>query len=291
MIPPRGFRAELYPLHHRFGARYLLDVVSETQNSTMIPLVQNYAGVVNPNTIEVNPHNSLFKIETGPICSPMAIIDKLKMVLTFNLTELSLVTEKITGLNMLWRPIFFSFSEKLDAADDETTTTVQSILSLTKDSNQEDVTPAYGTKLDETTSTGEVAMSAINIVQTAAISNLTTDTGPEAVPHNEQTFLDALRFYTNKGALKACIGSTRHFRLTEHNPIKSFFINKFVPRAIRRIVPYTFFAILCHADIQSARGSLVYNPALTGTSGHVGINLNCNYDEWHIEHNQDAMTS
>ncbi len=287
MIPPRGFKAEMYPLHHRFSARYLLDAVSATQNSTMIPLVKNYKASIAATSIEVNPHNSLFKIETGPICGDMSIIDKLRLSITFNLTESSISTEKVTAMRLLWRPIFFSFPEKLDAADDETTTTVASILSLTKDATQEDVTPAYGTKLRESTSTTDVAMSTINLVETAAIANLTTDTGSEAIPHNETTFLDALRFYTNKGALRACVGRTRHLTLTATHSHKSYFIDKFVPRPIRRIVPYTFMAIMVHLPIQSDKDSIVYAPALSSTAGHIGVNLNVNYDEWHPSHNQD----
>ncbi len=294
MIPPKGFKATLYPLRHTFHYACGLSAFTSTMNSTMLTLVKNYKGVNAPNTIEVNPKNSGFMVETGAICAPMSIIDKLTLNLRFNLTEVAFSADKIISLNMQWTPIFFSFPEKLDAVDDKSTNTVAGILELTKDATQEDVTPAFGTKLPVDGPSDVVhPTTSQNFTEVFGTLNLTTNTGMEAVPFNNQMFYDALRYYTNRGALKACIGKTRKFTLSTSlagrgGSVKNFFIKKFVPRAVRRIVPYSFFAILIHVPLVSQPAQVYADADLTSSKAHVGVRATVHYHEWNADHYQEV---
>ncbi len=289
MIPPAGFKAEMYPLRHRFNYAVGLQGATAAENSTILTLVKNYKGSIAAQSIFVNPHHGSLDVETGAICGKMSIIDKLKLSLTFSLTKNATTTDKIAGLKCLWMPIFFSFPEKLDAVDDVSTTSVASILSLTKDATQEDITPAFAGKLDTTGPSDTThPISTVNLVsETLTILNLTTDLTMEGVPWNQTTFLKALKYYTNKGALKACVGRTRNFTLTENHRVQSFFINKFVPKPIRRIVPYTYFGILLHMPLGSDIEQHYTESNLNSTLPHIGVKAHITYDEWNPEHNQE----
>jgi hypothetical protein len=62
-----------------------------------------------------------------------------------------------------------------------------------------------------------------------------------------------------------------------------------VPRAIRRIVPYSFFAIIAHVDTEKEVGQYYYSGVATDDISHVGMKLICNYHEWNSDHLQEMM--
>ncbi len=294
--PPAGFKAETYPLRHKFAYSFGLSCFDAPNNSTICTLVKNYTDATNaPKTITVNPHGDAFEVETGAICGGMSIIDRLRLTLKFSLTENSTHIEDVQGLQMSWTPIFFSFPEKLDAADITTSTTVASILSLTKDATKEDITPAFATKLLTTGTTSEKAhpVSSANFTEVFGTLNLTTNTGMEGVPHDQEVLISALKYYTNKGALKACIGRTRSFTLNSQGgkSIRTFHIRKFVPRAVRRIVPYSFFGILIHVPLTTDVEQHFHAPTPATGLIHVGVKVLCAYDEWNPEHIQEVTTA
>ncbi len=289
MIPPKGFKAELYPLRHNFFYSFGLSMETETINSTIATLVKNYDGVQDPQSIKTNPHHPSFETETGAICSPMSIIDKLTLSMKFNITRQAIAGDVMTRVKVEWTPIFASFPEKLDAADEKSTTTVKALLGLTTDATEEDITPAFAVKLSTDGDTDLAhPVSTANFTEVFGTLNLTTNTTMEGVPFNKDTFLKALRYYTNKGALKACIGRTRHVTIFSHgnNSTKSFQIKKFVPRAVRRIVPYSFFGILFHCPIETDYGSDYHTTALTASKAQVGVKVHVAYHEWNAEHDQ-----
>ncbi len=110
----------------------------------------------------------------------------------------------------------------------------------------------------------------------------------EGVAFDKDTFHKALKYYTNKGALRACVGKTRFIKLTSERSSASIHINKFVPRAIRRIVPYTYFGILLHLPLETEFGADYYTTALTADLAHVGVKALITYDEWNPEHDQES---
>ncbi len=287
--PPPGFESEKYPLRHKLYYSFGLSAVTGTMNSTYITLVRNYKTLNAPQTIDVNPHHTNFKIETGAVCQPMSIVDRLRMDLRVQLTKLG--DSDGIPLRCSWTPVFFSFPEKLDAADEETGTTVAAILNLLKDATEEDVTPLFNnTKLDITgTSEKPQPISLINMTEAFAILNMDTDLVAEAVSWDNSVFYDALQFYTNKGALKACIGRTRHMTLDHNHNHQTFRIDKFVPRAIRRIMPYAYFGILCHVPITADQDQYYDGAGLTASKAHIAFQANISYHEWNPDFNQDMV--
>ncbi len=306
MIPPRGFKSEVYPLRHRIVNSFVLSAVTANQNSVFITLVRSTQdpAMIKPDLINVNPHKTFYKEETGPLVHKMSIIDKLSLSLRFNLTANCWLAQHVSGtstnevfkgadrlphLMFTWRPIFFTFREKLDAADDDTGTTVAAILGLTADDTNQDVVPLTTNKLNTLGSSDlPMALSTVNDTEVGTTDyNMTTDETYEDQPWDEDLFQEALMRFTNKGALKACVGRTRYVHLTYQRPFKNFYVNKFVPRSIRRAMDFTFFGIQVNVPTSDKITSDYHTPTLTSSIAHLGIKCICQYHEWNSEHNQD----
>ncbi len=291
MIPPRGFKAELYPLRHKFYHAFGLSAVDEDSNTMMITLIKHYKSTNAATTVDVNPHHASFDKETGAICTSMSIIDRLRFNLTFVLQGKGVTTNDVEALRIWWQPIFFSFGEKFDAADDFTTTTVGTLLGLVKDATEEDITPLFNnTKLIATPGTSDRLhpMSTVNLTETSGINNMDTSTASESVTYNDELVKDALQHYTNKGALRSMLGRRRYLTLSSNRWHKSFYVDQPVPRAVRRIQPYTFMAILVHLPIQATDDQLYQAQALTTDQVYIGVTCKVNYHEWNADHNQDT---
>jgi len=303
MIPPSGFKAEVYPLRHRLIYSMGLSLVTTTKNSCYLTILRHSSDVQDPDLIVVNPHNAAYVTETGSVCQKMSIIDKLSMSLKFNMTSMCndkahtsgvsgaevFTGDGIQSLKFLWRPVFFSFPEKLDAADDDTSTTVAAILGLTKDATFEDVVPLTTTKLS-VTGTSDLGQP-LGVVNTLSEDytdyNMTTNATAENHPWDEDLFQEATRRYTNKGALKACVGRTRHVILSRDRPFKNFFIDKFVPRAVRRIMPYSHFGIQIYMASIATIDQQYAAEDVTPNVVHLGVKAVFNYHEWNADHFQD----
>jgi len=302
LIPPSGFENTLYPLRHRLVHSYGLSMKDEDNNTAITTLVRHTNDIITtgagvPKMIVVNPRNTAYVSDAGPAVCNMSILDKLSLSLKFNMTDNCsdrqetaagvFTGDTIHSLKFFWRPIFFSFSEKLAAADDDTGTTVEAILGLTSDATFEDVVPLTTNKLP-TTGASNIAhpASTVNIAEVFGDYNMTTNLNGEDQPWDEDLFQDALKRFTNKGALKSMVGRTRHVTLTRSKPYMNFFIDKFVPKSIRRVQPFTFFAIQVHVPIVSHVSSPYHATTLTGSVAHLGVKLICHYHEWNNGHYQ-----
>jgi len=304
MRPPPGFRSDENPLLHRLPYSFGLSFKDETANTAFCSIVRHTNDVIanTPSTIVVNPRNTNVVEDFGAAVAKMSIIHRLRISIKFNLTAHAASAHHVSGtstnevfrgddiqaLHLLWRPIFGSFPEKLDAADDDTGTTVAAILGLTKDATFEDVVPittndlpvAGGSELDQPAST-------VNIAEVFGDFNMTTDLKMEDHVYNENLLHTALRRYTNKGALRACLGRTRHLTLSRNHTYQNYYLDKFVPRAIRRVMPYTFFGIQVHVPLVADMGQEYSANTVTGSVAHVGCKILANYHEWNSDHFQN----
>ncbi len=285
--PPRGFEEGKHPLRHKMYYTAGLSLITATQNTAHFPVVRYYKTVNDPDTIDVNPKHASYDKETGPMCSPQSIIDRMKINITLSLTKIAL--SKVTAIRCWWQPIINAFPEKLDAADDFTGDTVASLLKVTKDATEEDVTPSFSdVKFTVVGSSDRLhPLSTVNKTETIAHANLDTDATAESVGWNDENIKDALLHYTNKGALRSCLGRRRYVTLTEKNPIHSFYIDKPVPRAIRRMVPYSYMGILIHLPVVADNDQIYQDTDPTAAIAYVGATVKIKYNEWNSEHNQD----
>ncbi len=182
MRTPAGFEPQKNPLRHKFYYAAALSCVTTGKNSAMFLVVRNYLGANNPDTIDVNPKHADFDKETGAVCNPMSIIDRLTIKLSF--TRAENVAAEAGPLKCWWQPIFVSFPEKLDAADEFTSTTVAAILNLVKDATQEDITPLFNNIKHQTTpgaSDRNHPISTVNLTDSITTLNMDTNLTSEGV--------------------------------------------------------------------------------------------------------------
>ncbi len=303
MIPPRGFKSEVYPLRHRVIYSFGLGAKSDTANTALCTIVMQSNDIQNPvDQVVVNPHNTLYESDAGPHCAKMSIIDKMNISLKFNTTNFWSDLAHTSGLagaevfsgdsihvlKFLWRPFFWSFSEKLDAIDDDTSTSVTEILAMTKGVSQEDYVPITDNKLPSAgPSEKDHPVSTVYGTQAYTDFNMTSDLKMEDHNFDEDLLQDALRRYTIKGALRACMGRTRHVTLSRSKPFHNVYLSKFVPRAIRRVMGYTYMGIQIHVPIESQIEQAYMGGNLTSAAPHLGVKLIANYNEWNADHFQD----
>ncbi len=285
-FPPRGLKSQENPLKHRFGYAFGLSAVTGTMNSAWITLVRNdkLCTQANAKTILVNPHNTSADTETGPVCTPMSIVQNIRLTLMFSK---GMSSNKEHPIKFSWTPFFAQFPEKYDASDDDTGVSVASVMQLTKDDANEDIVPLTTNKLPVVSGADDDhPLSTVNLAEAFDTHyNMTTDDAMEDTPFNNDTFHTLLAVGSNKGALKACLGKTRHVTLRYQGPqTKNFYIKKFVPRSIRRIMPFTFFGILIHVPIQTEPDSFYQDVNLTASKAHIGVKAIVRYDEWNEQH-------
>ncbi len=292
MIPPKGFKAELYPLRHTFTYMFGLSGVTSSQNSTICTIAKNYKAVINADTITTNPHNANFDVETGAICNKMSILDKIKLHTTITLTE-DAISDGIHSSRVMMMPIFNSFEGRLDSVDDVSTTTGAAALELTKDATQEDITPAFGAKLPTSAGNGDAThpVSSVNFTEVFGTLNMTTNVNMEDVPWAQNQWIRNTMYFTNKGAINSMHGRMRWITLTRNRPTVSIFTDKFVPRDVRRIMPYSYFGMLFHLPIDNDAESPYYSGAITTTKPHIGIKFDIKYHEWNIDNIQEMTTT
>ncbi len=313
MRPPKGFENEKYPLRHKIEHSLGLTLGTDDENTVLLPLVMSSLDMASddPETIVVNPHNTAFVQDTGPLVRQMSIIDRLTISLKFAMTDecgpthvishtfsgspTALTASAFTGddipaFKFIWRPIFNVYPEKLDAADDDTGTTVAAILGLTKDATFEDIVPLTTNKLNVNTNISKnMPMSAVNDIQVLGDYNMTSNTSMEAHDFDEDLLQDALRRYTNKGALRSCLGRTRHVTLTRQRPFANFYIDKPVPRAIRRVQPFGFFGIQIHLAEDVHQDQIFFTNVTNSTVNHLGVKMTTHFHEWNVEHDQSMI--
>ncbi len=294
MIPPSGFKAELYPLRHRLEFAFGLNAKTIAQSATITSFVRGSADTAmnNPNTIEVNPHNTNFSQETGGMCHQMSIIDKINIRMQFTLTEQA-TDEGVKALNIRYMPIFTSFPEKLASTDTDTGFTAASVLELLSDATNDDVTPLFNNSkcpVGDGTSALNHPVSTVNDTEVFGDLNMDTNLIQEGITWDNDLFNNSLKFFTNKGAIRSMVGRQRTVHLTTNRPSQTIFINKFVPSAVRRIVSMSFFGMLFYCPVTIEIDQSFLSGVLLTSKAHVGVKVLASYHEWNVDHIQDVET-
>jgi len=278
-----------HPLKHRFDYSFGLSGATTTQNSAWVSLVtaSNDATQANAKTVLVSPHNASQDIETGPLCTKHSIVQNIRLIISLNK---SVVNNANNPFKLSITPFFASFGEKYEVADDDTGVTVKSVMQLTKDDAAESVVPLTTNKLNtDGNSDKSHPASTVNFAQTFADPwGMTTNLTMEDTPFNMETFQSLLQHGSPniKGALKACLGRTRRFTFASgvKDSVRTVYIRKFVPRAIRRILPFTFFGLLFHMPVETDIDAYYHDTAVTASKNNIGVRCLVRYDEWNELH-------
>ncbi len=236
--PPRGYDTRDFPLPHEFNYHYSLSLTS-TKNGTYMPYIHMYGtAALLPETIEVNPDNSNFAVETGSVTQPRSKIARANIITTFSLTEGFLITDALSHLTVLHQNIFGCFEDAWSPKDRKTGSSIATILGVIDEPTNEDVIPLYNNikcVLEE-----DYPLSTINQAEVVGNAGLNTDAKMECATIDLDTYFDAVQYYSISNKMKTVAGRVKKVTLTKNHPTHSIFESRFIPRSCQNGQPYTF---------------------------------------------------
>ncbi len=281
---PRGYQRFDYPFHHHFVYQHSYDITAETKNDTMLTLLRSSDVASKAKTVNVNPQNTSFVKETGPLICQGSIVDKMKIHQIHTLTELLTETDKIHTLMLHQAIIGGCFAEDWDPLDDASSLEVEDIVRLTYDTTNRDVTPKFsGTDLVA----GIHPMVTELDAEVFGDLNLTTDTKMEAINFDPDVYFNSKRYGSTGSAVNKVMPSLRSLYLNDKKSasITSSF-TKFVPERCRYGRRGLFFGMLEHVPIFS-NSRQICDPYTSPTAGsHIISTTVVDFMEWNTQFEQ-----
>ncbi len=277
---PKGYLSAEHPLPHNFNQNFAFNLDSATsKNATYVPLILNDEGLVNADTVNVNPEHGSFAESNTPYCYKNSIIPKINLTIRASMSKGSIETDKLRNIKFSWMPVYISFLNRLEAEDSKTAVQIEDILELQHETVGKSCYPIWsGTNLDDTSLIG------IHANATTALMGLTTNANMETVAFNKELFFDALQYYTNAPMLKKVTGKMRSVTLSRDRHYV-YHSNNFTHPMVKRINNYTFCGILIHAGLEGSNDQQFPIGDLTAIV-HMTFRVHVRYDEWNSEFDQ-----
>jgi len=295
--PPRGYFDQEYPLPHVFQYKFSLQLQDVAQDATICPLFRNSTeNTTQIDLIEVNPQNTLFAESNGPTCHKGSIIPRTTVSIKAFLSEASALTFDPLGINkpvmFNWAPIYTSFANSLDAADDRTGLAVSDIMELAKGFFEE-VNPLYVADLDNAvghSSAFPLTTEPSNFVdETFDDWGLGVDTVMEHVAWSKNVYFNHVRFGTNSAMLRKVCPKIHTGVVTAGRPF-SHYSNNFTMPSVKRINPFTFCGILFSVPAAGDTEQPILDSEVTDIE-HLFFTVRVLFDEWNPNFDQSLATA
>lgn len=282
-----------YPRPHDFSYSFQLSTFDANKNSTHVPILYNDDDMSPASGYYANPRHGTFSETDSSACYPESRVNSVSVSLSFDLTKHGWSTDKIRNLTVNVIPVAMAFEDDYTAKDDYSDTEVEDLLYMSHSTDFHEAYPTYnGTDLsgDDTT---------LHSTQ----RGLTTDTklegliptGTITVENWLNNIYDAMKYSTNGGKLKSCIGQiiTRTVNAgmapttgglsTQTNVVKLRFN---LPKKCKAINPYTYFGIIIAVPELGTAGQFgIGSDDSTGDQLHCGIRVR--YNEWSDFYNME----
>lgn len=282
-FPPKGYNQMEYPLPHKFDYKFELSPETAATNSTICSLIQCREGLTAIETIEVNPANTAFAEETGPVNAPNSIIPRMNVSIDAQLNRSLTETDRIKFLKINYMPIYISFVDSLTAMDYKTDTEIEDILELEHVVASKTVIPTFNST--DLLLAGNHPLNTVHIAEAFTGWGLTTDAKMEGVSFDSELMWDALAYYSNSGMLSKVMGNWRTALVTEHKPFH-FSSNNYTNPSVKRMNEYTYCGILFHVPLVDTPRQYYDSTDITEASSAVRFNVRVRYDEWNSQFNQ-----
>ncbi len=285
-FPPRGYKTMDYPLPHNFGYGISLGGDSATRNSTIFTILRASEIATGVEAIEVNPANSAFAEDQGPLIHMGSIIPRINFTLMAQMSKVAIETDKQRATRFNWMPIYIAFLDTLEAEDSKTSTQVEDTLELQHETTNKDTYPLFnGTKL--TGDGGYQAFSTVPSTEVFGDYGLTTNGIMEGVDFVMEEFYDNLQFKTNHGMLQKTIGQMRTVVVKRDHPY-IYHSNSFTYPSVKRGNPYTFCGVLVHVEQVGTPPQIGISSELTDID-HLNVKCVIRYDEWNTGFDQAVV--
>ncbi len=244
---------------------------------------------VSPSGIEVNPKHSNFAVETGTLINMDSQVQFIDVRMTMQLSKLAFATDQLQGVRIKYMAVFGSFGENWVAADETGSETLLTILELTKDDTDKAIRPLWtnvnlGAEED-------IPLSTVNDTGEAFGDwGLTANASLETVAFDEQTYFDALHYYTIKEKLRTLTSGMRSVILGRGGrSTMSIRLPRRVPRHVQYGNPYMFYGILINLEPSSNLHTQLPTGGDTTDVNHIHVKLNARYNEWNPDFVQQRV--
>ncbi len=285
--PPFGYNKRDKPLPHLFAHIFGLNMLTDTVRSTVSTFLRTSKATNDPSTIEVNPRNAAFAVDTGALICEDSIVQKMSIVKSYSLSEGARETENFLAVKLFHTNIMGVFEDSWTPKDEKTNLEVEDILELTRDATNMDVTP----KFNSTSLTGAVvgAHPLSNVTKTEVFGdlNLSGDATMEGVEFDLDTYFDSKRFMTNGGKVNAAsprMGST--ILNVANGGYSTSGGVKFLPKHMRFGRRDLFFGEIHHLPKQNNVAQIVDHLQVPANAMTVSVKIIVAFNEWNTEFDQ-----
>lgn len=285
--PPRGYDKMDKPLPHEFYYEVNFDATVAGNTGFIATYIRTTKNSVDPATIEVNPRNTNFAKDEGPVICYDSIVAKINLHYMWSLPKHFLETDKITALSFQRYPIQGVWEDAWTPADEKSTLTIAQLVNVLSDTTNEDVIPEFnGTNLQ---GVGNHPLSTITAAEAFGDYSLTTDAVMEGVSmFNPQPLRDAFQYYTNGGKLKTIIGKITNHDLSRQKPNARFNVTKFIRPQFRNGNPHLFVGEAVQVP-QPTSQQQYFSSGEDSTGDHLRWAVHVRYNEWNKLFNQSRM--
>lgn len=285
---PKGYRMEEYPLPHDFKYYAKFGLESAVANfATIFPILKYTDEAGSVETIEVNPRNTNFAEEGGALINPGSIVPRISIKMDAFINETA-IAEGVRRCKFFWMPIYTAFVEPMEAYDEKTSTTIESILKLQTDNTTQKTSPLYnGVDLK---GGDDYPLSLVNATETFTTAKLTTDLNLEGVAWtdtDQDTFWDAKNYYTNKSMLNKVTGKMQLGQMTDRFDYH-YYSNNFAHPTVKRANPFMFCGIFLWFPQSGSEYQNILSSEITDIP-HVDFRLRIKFDEWNPQFDQTPI--
>lgn len=238
-----------------------------------------------PTTIEVNPKNSAFAVDTGAVICEDSIVQKISLVKSAMLNETSRETEKILAIKYYHTNIMGVFEDSWTPKDEKTNLEVEDILEVTRIAAQMDVIPKFNATNLSGTSTQP--FSTVTMTEVFGDYTLSGNADSEGVTFDLDTYFNSKKFFTNGGKVTAASPRMDSTIISQKN---GGFITssqtKFLPQRMRFGRRDLFFGELYHLPIFTEASQILDPDQVYANAAYVNFKVIVSFMEWNTEFNQ-----
>ncbi len=282
--PPKGYDKRDKPLPHLFKYEFGLNLALETQNSVITTYMRTTKASNDPTTIEVNPRNAAFAVDAGAVICEESIVQRMSIMKTYYMSELTRVTDNIHALKMQNMMIKGVFEDSWTPADEKTGTKIEDIIEVTHDTTNMDVVPKVSTV--DVPNSDDHPLSSVTISEVFGDYNLTGNRKIESVAFDVDTYFNCKKYYTNGGKLNQVAPSLNTFMLTERKGFVTQGGTKFIPRHMQFGRRDLLFAELHHLPMYNTTEQITDSFTAPTSAIAVTVKIICAFNEWNPDFDQ-----
>ncbi len=285
---PRGYERDDYPLPHIFFYNFKLGCASENANKCITTFLRSSTLAINPANVTVNPKNSAFAVDTGPLICDGSVVNRIKISTLVTATENMLDIDKLSAMAYYYWNIHGAFEDAWTPADKLTTTTTAQLLHVTSDATNDDVVPEVtannlgGVNQPASNKTGTEVFGTYNLSVDLTPENTTTDV------NMLQEIYDAKSYYSNAGKLNSLMGHINRRILSRNKIFYTMFEDRFTPRQCRSQNPHMFFGRQYFCPNIGDPAQVLPSATATAQTQHMGVIIKVQFNEWNKNFLQGA---